>query len=257
MSQAAGPTRANPEPFDFPGGRVGIVLVHGFTGSPSELRPMGQWLAERGYTVTGPLLAGHGTSPRDMERTGWRDWLNSVREAAASLADRCERVVVAGLSMGGSLALYLGSGAAGPAADAVISMCAPIYLWDWRAHVARFVAPFHRFHRDGAAGYPEEIRQYLAGYDITPTRCVGELLALIRRIRALLPEILVPTLVLQARRDRTVRPRSAEYILSRLGSSDKELRWYDQSGHILTVDRDRETVWRDVHEWLMARGLAP
>ncbi|ADG06815.1 alpha/beta hydrolase [Kyrpidia tusciae] len=250
-------TEASPEPFFFPGGSVGILLVHGFTGSPSEMRPMGQWFAQQGYTVAGPLLAGHGTSPLDMERTGWRDWVASARDAAKKLRERSSRIVAAGLSMGGALSLYLGSGVAGVPVDAVISMCAPIYLQDRRAHLARFVAPIHPFHRDGSAGHPPEIRRYLAGYDITPTRCVGELMTLIRRTKRLLPGVRVPTLVLQARRDRTVRPKSAQYIYARVGTSDKALRWYEQSGHILTVDRDREAVWRDVLDWLRGHDLAP
>ncbi|MBX6394409.1 MAG: alpha/beta fold hydrolase [Alicyclobacillaceae bacterium] len=219
------------------------------------MRPMGEWLAEKGYTVLGPVLAGHGTTPEEMEGTGWRDWVASAQEAFESLRRQCDRVVVAGLSMGGTLALYLGSGVGGPLPDAVIAMCAPIYLWDWRAYLARFIAPVHRFHRDAGAGYPDEVKQYLGGYDITPTRCVGDLLILVKRVKNLLPKIRIPTLVLQARRDRTVRPASAPYILSRLGSEDKELKWYENSGHILTVDRDREVVWQDVYEWLTARGF--
>ncbi|MDI3328384.1 MAG: alpha/beta fold hydrolase [Alicyclobacillaceae bacterium] len=246
------------EPFVFEGGPVGILLIHGFTGSPLEMRPMGEWLAHRGYTVCGPALAGHGTTPEDMERTGWRDWLDSAREAYGALRSRCRKVVAAGLSMGGALALHLGADEPGGAPDAVIAMCAPIYLWDWRARLAPIVSSVYRFHREaGGTRYPDEVRQYLGGYEATPTRCVGDLLYLVRRVKQRLPRIRVPALVLQARRDRTVRPESASYIFTRLGSEDKELRWYENSDHILTVDRDRNRVWQDVYDWLSARGLAP
>ena len=95
------------EPFFLPGGSTGVLLVHGFTGLPAELSMMGEYLQQRGCTVLGVRLAGHGTTVEDMSRMTAEDWLDSVRDGYAMLRGSCERIVVAGHSMGGLLALLL------------------------------------------------------------------------------------------------------------------------------------------------------
>lgn len=235
----------DPAPFEFAGGKTAVLLLHGFTGTPSELRPMGKYLSEKGYTVKAPLLAGHGTSPEDMLRTGMKDWVKSAGDAYFDLKRKHEDVIVAGLSMGGSLALHL---AARLPVKGVISMCAPMYLQDRRASFARWIAPFVKFNPHKVS-YAEHIEPYLAGYDKTPVRCVPELLKLIRTVRRELPEIKVPALIMQAEQDLTVRPESAEYLYQRIGSGQKQLKWYPNSGHILTVDHDRDQVFADVEQF--------
>ena len=97
------------EPFFFPGGPTGVLLVHGFTGAPKEMRWMGEYLAKQGYTVLGVRLAGHATQPADMLRVTWQDWLTSVEDGWHLLRGAADQVFVAGLSMGGTLALLLAS----------------------------------------------------------------------------------------------------------------------------------------------------
>lgn len=236
----------NPTPFEFEGGKKAVLLLHGFTGTPSELRPMGKYLSEKGYTVKAPLLAGHGTTPEDMMRTGLKDWVKSAEDAYFDLKRKHEDVYVGGLSMGGSLALHL---AARLPVKGVISMCAPILLHDRRAWFARWIAPFVKFNHHKTP-YPEHIEPYMAGYTKTPVRCVPELLRLIRMVRNELPTIKVPSLIMQAEQDFTVRPESAEYIYKYIGSRQKQLKWYPNSGHILTVDHDRDQVFADAEQFL-------
>src|SRR6202034_3106811 len=95
------------EPFEHDGGRVGVLLCHGFTGSPQSLRPWAQFLAEAGLTVSVPLLPGHGTSWQEMNRTTSDDWLATAGQALAELRAQCDEVFLMGLSMGGCLALRL------------------------------------------------------------------------------------------------------------------------------------------------------
>jgi carboxylesterase len=97
----------DPSPFILAGGDVGVLLVHGFTGSPAELRPLGRYLNERGLTVAAPLLPGHGTTPEDANRWHWKDWLGCAESALADLQSKCRRVFVGGLSLGSLLALML------------------------------------------------------------------------------------------------------------------------------------------------------
>ncbi|MBV9092982.1 MAG: alpha/beta fold hydrolase, partial [Streptosporangiaceae bacterium] len=95
------------EPFDADGGPVGVLLCHGFTGSPQTLRPWAEYLAEAGLTVSLPRLPGHGTSWQDLARTTWREWYAEAEAAFGTLTARCEQVFVFGLSLGGCLALRL------------------------------------------------------------------------------------------------------------------------------------------------------
>jgi carboxylesterase len=97
------------EPFFFPGGQTGCLLLHGFTGAPKEMRLLGEHLADQGYTVLGPRLFGHATIKKDMLRARWRDWVASSLDGYYLLRGACTKIVVMGLSMGGALTLYLGA----------------------------------------------------------------------------------------------------------------------------------------------------
>jgi carboxylesterase len=235
------------EPFFYRGGKTGILLIHGFTGTPSELRPMGEYLHDRGYTVHAPLLAGHGTSPEDMENTTWQDWWNSVLEAYEFMrSEEPEYLVVVGLSMGGILALNL---AAEKPVDGVIPMCAPIWIRDRRAYLADVLYHFIRYkprtvHRD------PEIEAHLVPYDRTPIRCVSELNRLIRHVKKRLPDVRVPALVIQACKDELILEKSAEYIYGHISSEVKQLSWYEKSTHIITLDKERKKLFKEVDDFV-------
>src|SRR5687768_898804 len=113
-------------PFDLPGNDRGVLCVHGFTGTPYEMRYLGQRLHDRGLTVVGPALPGHTTTVEDLDATTWRDWAAAVDEAFDALRARCRRVAVVGQSLGGLLSLYLASRR--PEVAAVASLAAPLWL---------------------------------------------------------------------------------------------------------------------------------
>jgi len=142
-------------PFFFPGGPVGCLLIHGGTGSPPEMRPMGEYLAEKGLTALGVRLAGHGTTPeacpelcrRDLATTTWQDLVASAEEGLGQLQDQCEHVFLAGLSLGGLITLYLA--AHRPIAGAVV-MAAPAYITDWRFRFLPLIKHFVKwYHSSG------------------------------------------------------------------------------------------------------------
>ncbi|TCW39076.1 carboxylesterase [Laceyella sacchari] len=241
----------SPEPFFYPGGKTGILLIHGFTGTPSELRPMGQYFKDRGYTVHAPLLAGHGTSPEEMEQTGWRDWWQSAVDAYDRMrAEPLEKLYVAGLSMGGCLSLAL---AAQKPVDGVIPMCAPIYIRDRRAFLARVVAPFYRYKKRSSHRDPH-IEAHLCPYDRTPVRCVAELTRLIRHVKSMLADVKVPALIVQAGKDELILEKSADYIYEHISSTDKEISWYERSTHIITVDRERNELFKEIEQFILERS---
>lgn len=238
----------SPEPFFYPAGETGLLLVHGFTGSPADLRPMGDYFRKRGISVHAPLLKGHGTRPEELAETTWIDWRESVLQAYDRLCREAgvRRVFAAGLSMGGLLVLDL---ARQRPLDGVISMCAPIWLRDRRA----FLAPFLRFfmpYLPRKEEKPPHIEKHLVPYDRMPLVSVGHLLRLIRHVRRRLSEITVPALVVQSEKDETIDPSSARYILNHLGSRDKELKSYANSSHIITLDREREQLFTDVENFI-------
>ncbi|SFS32047.1 alpha/beta hydrolase [Marininema halotolerans] len=239
--------RRSPEAFFYEGGKTGMLLIHGFTGTPSELNPLGRFLHKQGYTVHAPLLAGHGTSPEDMISTGWPDWWRSVQEGYQRLKESgVEEIFAVGLSMGGCLALNLAR--TEPLAG-VVPLCAPIWLKDKRAHLTglfHYVMPYQK--RGG--GKPQHIEDYLVAYDRTPLKCVASLRKFIRYLRPRLPEVKVPALVVQAEKDETVIPKSASYIYEAIGSEVKDIRWFANSGHIITVDKERERLFAEINAFV-------
>ncbi len=116
-------------PFYFPGNEIGCLVVHGFTGTPYEMRWLGQYLNQQGFTVHGPRLAGHTTTVDDMIRTTWREWYISVLAGYEMLRERCRKVFALGLSMGGALSLMLASR---EPVDGVVAMSSPYDFHDWR-----------------------------------------------------------------------------------------------------------------------------
>ena len=237
-------------PFHFPGGPVGCLLVHGFTGSPPEMRGLGEYLATQGYTVRGPLLPGHGTSPEDMTTTGADDWLRGAEADLRRLQAACESVFVAGLSMGGVISLILASKY--PVAG-VVALSTPAYLGDWRVRLLPVLRYFVKWVPPNSRGPdptdPETLGR-LSSYERTPIAGVVELDRLVGRMRRALPRVIAPALVIQSTGDRHIPPESGQYIVDHLGSTDKTLHILHNSGHAITVDSEREIVWRAVGDFI-------
>jgi len=231
----------NREAYVHKGSRTGLLLIHGFTGSPGEMRPLAEHFAQEGYSVTAPVLAGHCSTVEEMNGTSHSDWIQSAYNAYMDLVCDTDRIIVIGHSMGGLIAFYLANRykVAG-----VVSMCTPIYFADWRAPFTPVISLFKPVHR-GRITRNEEIAQYQGGYDETPLRAMRSLIRLRNVVKDELGAFMAPLLVQQARRDMTVRPASARYIYDHVGSDSKDIKWYERSGHILPVDVDRKEVWAD------------
>lgn len=230
------------EPFSAPGGPSGALVIHGFTGSPHSVRGIATALAEAGLAVEAPLLPGHGTRMEDLLRIGWDDWLAAVEASWLALRARCDRVVLFGLSMGGSLALALA--AAHPEVAGL-------------ALVNPFVDPPAESFRDllrglldagndvvpGIAGDiadPDAIEVAYAG---TP---VGPLLSLSEALERLLPrlsQITCPVLVMTSRRDNVVPPVSSDVLADRVAGPVERV-YLEHSLHVATLDHDREQIER-------------
>lgn len=237
------------EPFFFRGGERGVLLVHGFTGSPSEMRLLGEYLHRQGYTVLGPRLCGHGTSPAEMAATSWPLWYGAVEDGYHMLKDICQEVAVVGLSMGALLALKL---AAEQPVTAAVSLCAPIFLAEKRLRWLPLYRLLRRFHPKKRRTLANVDPSYSICYELTPLASLQQLLQLIEQVKRLLPNLTVPLLIMQSRHDHTVQPRSADYIYETAAAAARELIWLKNSGHIITLDVEHELVFAQIERFLAA-----
>lgn len=232
----------NAEPFFLDGEKeVAFLLIHGFTGSPSEMLLMGRYLNDRGYPVLAPLLAGHGTSIYNLEKTGRRDWLSSALDGYYKLKANNKLIIPVGLSMGGIIAINIASR---ESVLGVVSMAAPVIIKHKLAlaspllkYIVRFVDKRLMIRKD---------HEYRICYDKYPLISINELVKLIKETLSLAEKVSAPSLFIQAEDDGTVDIRSIEILYNRVMSSQKEKILLKKGRHIITVEDGREDVFRMV-----------
>jgi len=231
-------------------GRRGALLLHGFAGTPPELRRLGEHLSAHGWRCHAPALTGHATTPEELERTTWRDWAASAREALDELRAECDEVVVAGQSMGGTMALHLA--ASDDRIRAVATLAAPVWLSDWRLRllpVAKHLVRWQMPGDDIDLFWPDSVHE-LHSYGRRPTRSIHQLNLFVGAVRRELPLVRQPVLILHGGRDRTIDPRNAVDIEKGLVcSTEVERHLYTRSGHGMSVDVDREDINARVLAW--------
>lgn len=223
------------------GSDVGMLLCHGFTGSPASLRPWADRLATEGFSVRLPLLPGHGTSWPEMNRTTFDDWLGAVSDALAELTRRCRAVVVGGLSMGGTLALRLAE--LYPATVAGIVLVNPAVM---SLRKAMIVLPVLKHLVPSLAGITDDIAkpgQAELGYDRTPLRAVASLRKGWAATRGDLAAVTQPVLLLHSRIDHVVEPENSRLIMDRISSADVTEIVLEHSYHVATLDFDAELIF--------------
>ncbi|NUS15516.1 MAG: alpha/beta fold hydrolase [Streptomyces sp.] len=242
------PLMPGAEPYRHDGGGTGVLLCHGFTGTPQSLRPWAEHLAGRGLTVSVPLLPGHGTRWQDMQLTGWQDWYAEVERELLALGDRCPRVFVGGLSMGGTLALRLA--ARHGAAISGLVLVNPSVKADSpklrAASVLRHVVP-------SVKGITSDIaREGVAetGYDRTPLNAVHSLTRLWPLVRAGLPQVTQPLLLLHSRVDHVVHPSNSAVVLGSVSSTDVTEKVLEDSYHVATLDNDAERIFAESYAFV-------
>jgi len=246
------------EPFD-PGvvapwqlgiGRRGVLLIHGFASTPPELRRLGEHLAERGWRCCAPALTGHAETPEALETTTWRDWVDSAQRALDLLASDCDDVMVAGQSMGGTVALHLAATDMRVRAAAV--MATPLRLNGHLHHLLPALIPLRRWYYPGDDIDLWDVTAIdeLYSYGRRATRSIRELQRLLAAVRDELVQVRAPVLILHGERDRTVDPRNANEIARRLVSSAATKRLtFPRSGHALSVDVDHDAINAAVATW--------
>lgn len=230
-------------------GSTAVLLLHGLTGTPGEVEPLGRALCPR-YKVLIPWLPGHGTSPESLKTVRWRDWAETAESAFDHLATRFAHIYVGGLSMGACLALYVGLSR--PVAG-VVSMAAPIYIRDWR-YRGLFFFRFLQWRTRELTGGVRDPKACHETYPWCPTQSLYEFKKLADSVRPGLPGLTAPLLILHGMRDSMVSPFNAQYLYEKAGSVRKHLRWMEQSDHVLPLDLDRVQVARTVGRFIASRG---
>ncbi|MGW0826431.1 alpha/beta hydrolase [Streptomyces sp. NPDC002845] len=247
------PVLPGAEPYRHQGGEVGVLLCHGFTGSPQSMRPWAEYLAERGLTVSVPLLPGHGTRWEDMQLTGWQDWYAEVDRELRSLRERCARVFVCGLSLGGALALRLAA-KHGDAVSGAVVVNPGNKVHGPAAYALPVVRHFVRTTR-GVAGDIKKEGVTEVGYDRVPLHAAHSLRRFFQLLDGELPQVTQPLLLLRSPEDHLVPPADSARVLSRVSSTDVTEVLLEQSYHVATLDNDADRIFEESHAFI-AR-LAP
>ena len=226
--------------------RLGVLLVHGFLANPGETRPFGESLYAAGYPVMGIRLKGHGTSPWDLRERAWSDWLQSLQRGYEILRPYCERICVVGFSTGGALSLI--HAAATPVSLAgIVAIAPPI---KFRNRNMRFVPFMHGANQvlewvsrhEGVLPFrPTDTEHPQINYRHMPIRGLYELTRMVASVKKALPSITCPTLVIQGTEDHVVEPVGAEFILEKLGSTNKRLAWVTSKRHGILFENVGET----------------
>lgn len=241
--------RPGAEAFEGGDGEIGVLLCHGFTGSPASMRPWADYLVAQGFRVSLPRLPGHGTSWQELNQTGWPDWYAVVDRALTVLSSQCRLVVVGGLSMGGALALRLAE-LHGDRIAGLVLVNPALHNSDPRLAVL----PVLKHLRASVAGIANDIARPFTdelGYDRTPLKALASMLELWDITIARLQRVNQPILLYRSVHDHVVDPVSARLLQERVHSAVTE-RLLQKSFHVATLDYDAEEIFTGSAEFTRA-----
>jgi carboxylesterase len=236
-------------------GSPGVLLLHGFGDTPQTLSLLARRLHKSGYSVVAPLLPGHGRTMKAFRSSSADEWIDAARQSLSALQQRSPSVSIAGLSMGGALAVLAAAGSTDISALVLIApyLGMPLHL--------RVAAATHRLWgrfagevngRNPRSIYDPIEREKNLAYGAVTAGALSQLWRVVRRARKALPAVKAPTLIIQSREDPRITPKVAESALRSIGASEKRIVWTEGAGHIITVDYGRERVFTETGKWLDA-----
>ena len=222
-------------------GHIGVVLVHGFTGSPAAMRPWAEFLNARGYSVRVPLLPGHGTKPSDLNEVQWPEWPAKVKAEIAELQKQCSQVFVAGLSMGGGTTLHVAA-ELGDELSGIILVNPMIHVRGISPTLAFAISRVVKFGKSVGNDIKRKgVTEY--SYDKMPYRGIHQLLTMLQLTRAALPSVKVPMQLFHSVDDHTLPVSNTEIIMREVGSTNKSRIELLNSFHVATLDHDSELIF--------------
>jgi carboxylesterase len=222
---------------------IGVLLVHGFTGSPPSMRPWAEFLHSKGYTVRVPLLPGHGTKPEDLNRVKWQEWPAKVTVELSELRKTCDTIILIGLSMGGGTVLNVAA-SNNEIISGVILVNPMIHVRGVPVELAFFLSRLQKLRTSVGDDIKRPgITEW--GYDHLPTRGVYQLLKMLRITRRNLSKVTVPVQLFHSVDDHTLPVGNTEIILSEIGSQNKTRIELVNSYHVATLDYDQELIFQN------------
>lgn len=225
------------EAYTYEGGKKGVLVSHGFTGTTQSMRPLAEAFVEAGYTVSMPRLKGHGTDPEDMEVATYHDWIASIEEAYAWLAERCDTIYMTGLSMGGTLTLYMAQHHPDLKAISVINAAIEVPAMNGVTQL-----PAETRFLDAIGSDIKKPGVVELAYAKTPVAAVKQLLTFMAEVKEGLSSVQCPTLVLVSPEDHVVPLGNSHTIIEEIASKDKALIELPDSYHVATLDHDQERI---------------
>lgn len=230
------------EPTRIEKGEEAILVVHGFTGSPSELYPFCNFMADHDYSINCILLPGHGTSHFDLEECTWQDWYKAVEEEYDEMKKKYKKVYLAGLSMGGVLCLYLASKRK---VDGIIAMASGVRLKDWRVPLIPFIKIFTKRIPKTNNSYARGPERNRFAYEYNSATATTELVKLNKTVENELEKITSPLLLIHSKNDIVIPYSNTELISAKVKSEFTKIVTLDNAGHIITLSNEKDVVYSE------------
>jgi len=244
------PFKQETSSFYLNGGSTGIMLIHGFTGAPPEMRLIGEYLHQRGITVSAPLLPGHGTFVEDLNRFKWTDWVAHTKQAFSELTSECDTVFIGGLSLGSLITLNLA--AENKELPGAVLFAPSIKLTNKLIYLTPILKYFIQKVKKPMVQYANQAADRQAWtYNERPMAGAHELLKIISHTRTLLPEVKCPLLIVDGAKDEIIDPACSRFIYDRVASVDKEVLTLPDSGHCLTIDGEWKVAAEKSHQFIV------
>lgn len=236
-----------PEPFTFEAGNRAVLLLHGFTGNSADVRMIGRFLQKKGYTSHAPVYRGHDGGPEDIIRYNPEHWWEDVINGLNHLRDLgYEEVAAAGLSIGGVFGLKL---AYNQPLKGVITMCSPMFF-DNEKQLTQGFKQFARDYKQLERKSEEDISREINKLMENSTDTFQKIKELIEDVHDHVDHIYTPTFVIQGRNDHMINTDSANYIYETVEAEHKQIKWYEESGHAITFDDEKDQLHQDIYEFL-------
>ena len=237
--------------FFWEAGPTGVLLFHGFTATTAEVRPFAENLRSLGFTISAPLLPGHGATPQELNQVKWLEWVAAGEMVYQELADRCEQVIIGGESAGAMVSLLLASWH--PEIKLILAFSPAMKLnLSWLDKIKLHLGAAFVGFTDKENPYTHDNWQ---GYAVNPLRGVLQLRKLQEQVKRRLPLIQQPIQIIQGRHDKTIDLRSSEIILQHIGSAEKEFYWMENSTHVVLLDDEMDLIMQKTKSFLEKHHL--
>lgn len=223
--------------------KVGIIFVHGFTGSPVSMRPWAEFFVQRGYTVSVPLLPGHGTKPEDLNQVKWPEWISKVEGEIDWMREQGLKIFVFGLSMGGGTTVHIAE-KHGDLLQGIVLVNPMIHVKFITPQIAWIVSRIQKM-RDSVGDDIKRPGVTEHGYDQLPARGVHQLIKMLSYTRKRLHDVTIPVQLFHSKEDHVLPVTNTEIIMKGIGSLEKNRIELTNSYHVATLDYDQEIIFEN------------